>query len=129
MTEYWFKLNGDWDYGPDTVSSQRANLTSDKQARAYAIRMIKSNEKKIPLRAYVEIRKIPTKSNRIISVGDVTSYKPVGGNRTYRFISYGMLARGIGPRPLNQDGSFKRVTKKKPKTEYGIKGKLKPFGL
>lgn len=121
MAEYWFKLQGDGDYGPDTVSSQRANLPSDKQARAYAIRMIKSNEKRIPARAYVTIHKVTVPPIRTKEVGDVTSYKPVGGNRIYKYITYGMLNKGIyDPRPLNQDGSFRGAVKKKKPAPFGL---------
>lgn len=131
MTEYWFYLKGEWDYGPETVSFQKASLPTDKQARAYAIGMIKAKEKKIPARAYVEIRKMPTIFNPIY-VGDVTTYRHVGGRRTYGYITYGMLNKGIyDPRPLNQDGSFrgpaKKKTKKSRNNDYGIKGDWRPF--
>lgn len=119
MTEYWFYLKGDWDYGPETVSFQRASLPTDKQARAYAIGMVKAKEKKIPARAYVDIRKV-TKSGTS-PVGDITSYKPVGGRRTYGYITYGMLNKGIyNPRPLNQDGSFKGPVRKKKPAPFGL---------
>lgn len=121
MTEYWFYLKGDWDYGPETVSFQRASLPTDKQARAYAIGMIKAKEKKIPARAYVIIRKVTMPPNRTIEVGDVTSYRAVGGRRTYGYITYGMLNKGIyDPRPLNQDGSFRGPAKKKKPAPFGL---------
>lgn len=130
MTLYRFKLVGDWDYGPGSVHSEDENLSGDLQARRYAMAIIRVFEKKIPQRSYVQIWKYVSGSRRMKYLGDVTSYKPVGGTRVFKFISNEMLSKGIyEPRPLNRNGSFKRITKRTPKTEYGIKGKLKPFGL
>ena len=96
-------------------------MPTDKQARAYAIVMVKAKEKKIPARAYVIIRKVTMSPNRTIEVGDVTSYKPVGGRRAYRYINYEMLNKGIyDPRPLNQDGSFRGPAKKKKPAPFGL---------
>lgn len=130
MVKYRFKLVGDWDYGPGSVHSEDEDLKGDLQARRYAMAITRVFEKKIPQSSYVQIWKYVSGSRKMKYLGDVTSYKPVDGIRTYKFISYEMLSRGIYEhRPLNRDGSFKRITKRTPKTEYGIKGKLKPFGL
>ena len=119
MTEYWFKLKVGWDNGTDTIASKTCNFSSEKQARAYAIKLLESH-KCPPSRSCVEIRKTIKNTYKTTSVGDVTSYKSLDGKRTFGYITYEMLTKGIHNRPLNHDGSFKSPVKKIETHPFGL---------
>lgn len=118
MPTYVFTLRGEWTAGPDTVKMEYMELPSIKDARAYAIKMLKSDLGKRTPRASVSVNQRVTSrtslghTNNPYAVkylGDVIRYNSAEKRVAYRWLTYSHLARKMyNGVLLNSDGSTGR---------------------
>lgn len=105
MAEYKFKLIGNWMSGAETIASVSQKLSSEKAARACAIRIIQAHT--IPIKAHISIKKTGIRPGSTISVGVILT-DIVDGKRIYKYRSSKQQLKGnYESKLLNQDGSFK----------------------